>query len=97
MKNKEDFLNGSPWEYSPKYQPDGQLSLDKAKKMIEIAIKEGSNFFEWTHKKMNGDNFFTTVFLTPCAAKNETCIRATVRDISEQKKMEAERIKLQEQ
>jgi len=96
-KNEKEFLSVPPWEVSPKHQPDGQLSSIKAKKMIEIAVKEGSNFFEWTHKKLNGDNFFATVLLTRYKAKKDVCVQATVRDISEQKDMEMEKIKLQEQ
>ncbi|MCK9568130.1 PAS domain S-box protein [Candidatus Pacearchaeota archaeon] len=41
-KNEKDFTSRAPWEYSPKYQPDGQLSSEKAKEMIMKAMKEGS-------------------------------------------------------
>ncbi|MEA3306506.1 MAG: ATP-binding protein, partial [Elusimicrobiota bacterium] len=96
-KNEKEFLEAHLWEYSPEYQPDGQLSVDKAKKMIEIALVKGSNFFEWTHKKLNGDEFFATVLLTKCEAKKEVCVYVTVRDITDQKKLQAGKIKLQEQ
>ena len=51
--DEKEFTSKGPWEISPKYQPDGQLSSEKSIKMIEEAMKIGSNFFEWTHKRMN--------------------------------------------
>jgi len=40
-KDEEGFVSKGPWELSPEYQPDGQLSSEMAKKMIEKAMKEG--------------------------------------------------------
>ena len=60
-KNEAEFVSLGPWEVSPEYQPDGQLSSIKAKEMIGKAMKEGSNFFEWTHKRIDGTEFYTTV------------------------------------
>jgi len=71
----------------------GDLNL--AKKMIEIAMKKGSNFFEGTHKKLNDGDLFATVLLTKGQVKKEVYIQATVRDITEQKKVEKEKEVLQ--
>ena len=97
MKTKEEFVARSPWKCSPKYQPDGQLSKDKAIKMLDITMKSGSNFFEWTHKKINGDEFLATVLLMRYEFKEKTFIYATVRDISSRKKIERKAEKLQGQ
>jgi len=93
VKNLEEFLSLKPWDISPKTQPDGQLSIDKAKKMIKKALNEESSFFEWTHKKINGDNFPATVLLNKVKLKDKILLQATVRNISEQKKAE-EKLKL---
>ena len=87
-KDKTEFTTLGSWDVSPERQPDGQLSADKAREMIETAIREGSHFFEWTHKKLTGEVFPCTVLLTRMQLLEETIIQATVRDISAQKKAE---------
>jgi len=87
-KDEEEFTSKGPWDLSPERQPDGQLSSEKAKKMIEKAMNEGSAFFEWTHKTMDGKEFSTTVLLTRVEIeKGKPFLQATVRDITGQKKM----------
>ena len=80
----------SPLILSPEKQTDGQLSSIKAKKMIETALKEGSNFFEWRHKKESGKEFYSTVLLSKITIGGEDILQATVRDISERKMAEQE-------
>lgn len=90
-KNEKEFIRTSPWRVSPEYQPDGQRSSEKAKKMIEIAMKEGSHFFDWTHKALDGTEFPATVLLTRLEfEQGKPLLQATVRDIStQQNTMEA--------
>lgn len=89
VKDEKEFTSLPPWELSPKYQPDGQLSSVKAKKMIMKAMKTGSNSFEWTHKRLHGDNFYATVLLTRIdLGGGNKFLQATVRDITERKTME---------
>ena len=63
-KNEKDFTSFAPYELSPKYQKDGKLSKKKALEMIKTAMKKGAYFFEWQHKKKNGQEFPATVLLT---------------------------------
>ena len=88
VKSIKEFLTYGPWDVSPEKQPDGRLSSDKAKEMIEIAMTKGSNFFKWTHKRINGESFPATVLLIKIQLKDETFLQATVSDITEQKKAE---------
>jgi len=88
IKDITEFSKLGSWDVSPPMQPDGQLSIDKARQMIETAICEGSHFFEWTHKQLGGETFPCTVQLTRMELLGETVIQATVRDISAQKKTE---------
>ncbi|MDP2750332.1 MAG: PAS domain S-box protein [Nanoarchaeota archaeon] len=90
-RTEKKFVSLGPWQLSPKYQPDGQLSSVKAKKMIMTAMKSGSHFFEWTHKRYKGEDFAATVLLTRTAVGGKKFLQATVRDISESKKLEKER------
>ncbi|MCJ7816727.1 MAG: PAS domain S-box protein [Candidatus Aenigmarchaeota archaeon] len=89
-KNEKEFTSKGPGELSPECQPDGTPSSVKAKKMIEKAMKEGSNFFEWTHKRISGEDFPATVLLTRVKLKDKTFLQATVRDVTAQKKAEEE-------
>jgi PAS domain S-box-containing protein len=58
--------------------------------MIEKAMKEGSNFFEWTHKRYKGEDFPATVLLSRVELKGRKFLQATVRDISKEKKAQEE-------
>ena len=78
----EQLLGRGPWGVSPEFQPDGEKSSEKALKMIEIAMNEGSNSFEWLHQRMDGTPFFAEVLLTRIDLGTEVFIQATVRDIT---------------
>ncbi|MGD0153123.1 MAG: PAS domain S-box protein [Thermacetogeniaceae bacterium] len=77
-----------PWGASPERQPDGRFSADKANEMIEIALREGSHFFEWTHRRLDGAVFPANVLLTRVEIAGQVLIQATVRDITAQKQAE---------
>ncbi len=89
-KDEKDFTARAPYELSPQKQPDGQPSMSKALKMINTAMEKGSNFFEWTHRKANGEDFPATVLLSRIEIKGKKFLQATVRDISLQKQAEEE-------
>ena len=85
-KSAEDFLTHGPFDLSPEHQPDGRASAGKAAEMIETAMREGSHFFEWTHKRISGEEFPATVLMTRMELGGKSFLQATVRDISEQKR-----------
>jgi len=87
-KNEEEFLSYEPWELSPKLQPDGRASDEKAKAMIEKAMREGSNFFDWVHKRLNGEVFFAEVLLSKVGLGGKMFLHAVVRDVTERKRVE---------
>ena len=89
-ETEEKFTSLGPWNLSPERQPDGQLSSEKAGKMIGKAMKDGSCFFEWTHKRYHGEEFAATVLLSRMESKGKKLLQATVRDISELKIAEKE-------
>ncbi len=88
IKSEKEFTALGPWDVSPKYQPDGKLSSTKAKEMIQKALDEGFNYFEWTHKKWQGKEFPATVLLSRIVIGDRVIILATVRDIALQKETE---------
>lgn len=89
-RSEADFTSHQPWELSPEYQPDGQISAIKAKDMIDRAMENGSNFFEWTHRRVDGEEFPATVLLSRIEIKGKMLLQATVRDITGRKQVEEE-------
>jgi len=87
-KTVNEFLTFSPWELSPELQPDGRASAEKAKEMIETAMQKGTYFSEWTHKRVNGQDFPATVLLSRVEVEGEKFLLATVTDITERKRAE---------
>jgi len=82
------FIALEPWELSPEFQPDGRLSSEKAAEMIQMAMAKGSHFFEWTHRRLGGESFPATVLLTRMEIGGQALLQATVRDMTESKRME---------
>ena len=89
-KDEEEFTSLGPADLSPDRQPDGSPSPQKAREMIALAMKNGSNIFEWKHKRLNGKEFFASVLLTRVRLKNKDLLQATVRDISGRKMADQE-------
>jgi signal transduction histidine kinase len=90
LKNLRELTALGPGELSPERQPDGRDSGEKAREMIETAMREGSHFFEWTHKRIDGQEFPTTVLMTRMEQGGKPFLHATVRDISKEKQLELE-------
>jgi len=92
VKDEKEFTLLGPGDLSPEKQPDGQLSSIKSKKMIERAMKEGSVFFEWTHKRYKGNDFPATVLLSKIQDGEKTYLQAIVRDVTKEHELELELI-----
>ncbi|MGD1083859.1 MAG: ATP-binding protein [Verrucomicrobiota bacterium] len=88
-KSEQDFISHSPWELSPDRQPDGRASAEKARELIEKAMREGSGFFEWTHRRIGGQEFPATVLISRVQSAGKVLSLGTVRDITESKRLEA--------
>lgn len=86
VKDEVDFVSHAPWQLSPELQPDGRPSGEKSMEMIETAMREGSHFFDWIHKRINGEEFPATVLLTRVNLGGKTFLQSTVRDITVRKK-----------
>ncbi|OIO02396.1 MAG: hypothetical protein AUJ51_06440 [Elusimicrobia bacterium CG1_02_56_21] len=88
-KSVAEFLSCTPGDLSPELQPDGAASGEKAKEMIEKAMSGGSHFFEWTHKRLNGECFPASVLLSRVEFAEKKFLLATVKDITGPKLAEA--------
>jgi PAS domain S-box-containing protein len=87
--DEADVLTRPLWGYSPERQPDGSLSVEKARAMIQTAMAEGSHFFMWTFERPSGEKFVATVLLTRMEIEGQPLLQATVRDETKMKRLEA--------
>jgi len=90
VKNKEELLALNVLQVSPEYQEDGQRSEAKVEQILEIVMEKGEHFFEWKHKKVNGEEFFATVILNKLEHEGKIFLQARVADITDKRRVEQE-------
>lgn len=83
--DKAAVLAVHPSVLSPKMQPDGQSSFEKANALTAITLEQGSHRFEWVHRRSNGEDFWAEVLLTVINHQGRQLIHTTCRDISDHK------------
>ncbi|MDH5669180.1 MAG: PAS domain-containing protein [Nitrospira sp.] len=88
ITDERDLAQAGLWELSPERQPDGQRSVDKAQMMIEQALQNGFHRFEWTHRRITGEEFPTIVTLSRLRIGDIIRLQATIRDIFVEKEAE---------
>ena len=88
LESEAQLISLRPGQLSPERQPDGRLSLEKAREAIGIAMRDGVHFFEWTHRRADGETFPGTVLLARIELGGRSFLQATIRDITEQKRAE---------
>jgi PAS domain S-box-containing protein len=84
-KDEDELKAMSLAQMNPTCQPDGELSPQKAARMMEIAMQKGSHCFEWSYRRKDGTPFYATVALTTLTLDGKTYFQNTIRDITEQK------------
>ncbi len=89
-KNIEQLLATNPWELSPEFQPDGQASLQAARRAINKAMEQGSHTFEWRHRRLDGEEFPASVLLARIEVSGRMLVQGTVRDLTERVRLEQE-------
>jgi PAS domain S-box-containing protein/putative nucleotidyltransferase with HDIG domain len=85
----DEFVGKHPSLFSTPTQPGGQDSMSLAHERITAALRDGSNLFEWMHRRLDGTDFRAEVLLTALELGGKRVLQATVRDISEKKWMYA--------
>jgi PAS domain S-box-containing protein len=89
--SREHLLKVGLRGINPEFQPDGQPSAEKAMDKLNQAIQGGKPFFEWTHCNADGQLIPCEVWLVRLPSENKILIRGSIIDISERKRIEAER------
>ena len=84
------FIAATAEDLSPPRQPDGGLSKDLMLEHIQKALAEGSHTFEWEYGRLDGSTFPALVSLCLLPLKGRKHLLAIGRDITDQKRAEAE-------
>ncbi|MCP4605759.1 MAG: PAS domain S-box protein [Proteobacteria bacterium] len=93
--HRDQIVGKTPVEFSPPIQPDGQSSQTKAGELALSVIEGQPHFFEWSHIRRDGTPFFVDVTLSGIELNGKSHMLAVVRDITERKRDEQERIALE--
>jgi diguanylate cyclase (GGDEF)-like protein/PAS domain S-box-containing protein len=78
--SRDQLIDTCPWDVSPLLQPDGRLSTNKMREMIELAMTNGAHSFEWEYRSLYGQSFSADVTLTRMEFGGAPSLQATVRD-----------------
>jgi PAS domain S-box-containing protein len=88
MESEAEFISHGPQDFSPERQPDGSLSADSVRARNEKLMREGQQFFEWKHRRLDGIEFMADVLLTRMECDGKQLVLATVRDITQRRHAE---------
>ena len=89
---REDIIGHPPYDFSPKTQPDGKSSKEKAIFFIEECYKGKPQRFYWQHSKKDGSLFDAEVALNMIHLEGKRYVQAIVRNISERVRAEKEMV-----
>ncbi len=84
-KSKQDIINHTPMDFSPKFQPDGQISKKKALEYILSAFNGHPQRFYWKHQAKDGTLVDAEISLNSVFINGKKYIQAIGRDITERK------------
>jgi signal transduction histidine kinase/CheY-like chemotaxis protein/HPt (histidine-containing phosphotransfer) domain-containing protein len=95
VPSKQEFIDKFT-TFSPDYQPDGILSVEKGPKLLQKALDEGYSRFEWMHLKLDGELIPAEATCIRVKHRDEYTVVEYIRDLREQKAMIAANEKINE-
>ena len=81
---RKQIIGQTPYDFSPKLQPDGTISKDRAIEHINKALDGYPQHFNWKHLSYDGIPFYSEITLNRIKIENEYLIQAIIRDVTEQ-------------
>ncbi len=95
--DKKELLN-EVGSFSPKYQPNGELSVKKARELIDYIEKTGqTKTIQWLLQRKDGSTFWALINFSLIPYKNQKAVLVTCIDIEQLKNLENNLIKEKEQ
>jgi signal transduction histidine kinase/CheY-like chemotaxis protein len=86
LTSKQEYLDRF-YDLSPRFQPDGSSSAEKAAKYLKKAFEEGYCRFEMIHQNLSGEAIPVEVTLLRDIYRGENIVVGYTRDLREQKAM----------
>ena len=88
VESEENFLNLTPDQISPEFQPCGGSSFEMAMERINKTFSEGPQIFKWTHSKLDGSTFPCIVSLTAMPQGDKNYVLAIGRDLTDYEQLQ---------
>jgi PAS domain S-box-containing protein len=85
---RHEIIGKTPTDLSPEFQNDGQRSFDKAMSYIQKCLDGETQNFEWTHKRLSGENFQADITLNAVRLAGKDTFFSLIRDITDRKEAE---------
>lgn len=89
LNDKKDLVSLHPAMFSPEFQPDGEKSSDKSRRMDAMAMENGIHDFEWTHRRPDGGELTSLVTLIRVKLNGKDALFVIWHDLTEIKKNQA--------
>ena len=93
---KEQLIGLHPFSISADRQPDGRLSSERVRELIDTTLREGDIRFEWKHRTFDSEDLWVDVSLTVIPIDGKQIIYTVWRNITERKRVE-ERLETEKQ
>ena len=93
--DKAAMVDKTPLEMALPIQPDGRNSIEMGHELIARVLQQGTQHFEWQMQRYDGSVIPAEVTLTLIHgynAEQKTVIHSHIRDLTEQKRLQAELI-----
>jgi two-component system, cell cycle sensor histidine kinase and response regulator CckA len=92
---RDEILNHHPADFSPPEQRDGSPSGPLAEARMRAALEGEPQSFEWLHCRRDGTPFDAEVSLARVEWQGRVYLQAIVRDVTERRAAEVERLELE--
>lgn len=90
-----EIIGLAPWDISPEFQPDGTPSDQMVRDHIARSLDAGPRTLDWVHRRKDGTLVDCELNVTAFRSNGEVYVQAIVRDITERKRAELDRLTLE--
>ncbi|MCL2190863.1 MAG: diguanylate cyclase [Treponema sp.] len=82
LADRQDYI-GRFFDFSPKYQPDGRLSMEKMTEKTRTAVTGGRSHFEWMYQTLSGKSIPSEMTVVRVTLGGKDLLIGYVRDLRE--------------
>ncbi|MGB5106678.1 MAG: LuxR C-terminal-related transcriptional regulator [Candidatus Zixiibacteriota bacterium] len=86
--DKSELIGHPPWEFAPPHQDDGEDSVERTKRLLDLAKNGIPQKFFWKYRRKDESVFDAEVSLNAFRVSRDILLLAIVRDITVQLKAE---------